>query len=346
MSDSTPDNPVVAVADAPDRTPSESGQGSPLDGLPQAFESGFGRLRDLEGEFRRWVELLEQRATEVAAREAAVAQEEARWASKEQEIADREAFVAQRTSENDARDGALVEREKSLNDTRAAVQADQSALEAQQQELAEARKALEEERGKLDGERLTLEQTRQELDQRKAQLDADQQKILDEEKALTEREAAIEKFQHAFSQMAAAFGKSGGESMAWAMQMAEAGVPMPGEQMSSVATAEPQAAPIEQGDPQASPSAPVPDTPDASPQAERPSSGKDASVAVDLGPDSEVSDSVDTVDLSDEEVEKFKVLRRLHGGRLTDAQLLDKIRAERTEERDTDARRGKRGWFK
>lgn len=345
-------------------------------GLSDRFASAFRQLSELEANLQQHLAELERRQGEIAERLAALTKCEQQLERQRQELEQRHRELEECEAVWEQLRDTLTAEGDQIDPGRAALgeaEQPQAESEGEGSHLAQLRTRLQAGLKRFEAQRQQFAAQQAELAQRLGELAA-------QETALRQRELAVDKFQQAFAQMATSFGNGDEPSE----EAAEAQALEPPETLPAAADDEHQphtpptppaesereSAPEEQqaAGPNAAAEAPPESSETAAEQAPaegqppescapEASPGDESSDAADgqqpsqqvIEGDYGASESLETVDLSDQELRKMRVLRRL-GSKLSDAELIARVRGERSAGLKTAEKAGKRGgkrrWWK
>lgn len=312
---------------------------------------------------------LAQRESQIAARiaeaEAQVAQAAVQLAQVEKARSDFEQTRLRIESESaqlKARAAEIEAAQAVLEQNRAELEAETARLNEERDALGQLQSGLESRENGLTEQLAAIEARETELKSAVAALELRESAVGDREQSLMVREEAIARFQNAFSGMAALFGSKSGlksgdadlNALAALAGMASEESAENGARNDMSAATESTAVgsePVTQGPRPTGRAAAAPTKPArqdaavAGPAEAQPAPAPQADVAaapavkvIPQGPAS-ANGAVDESALDADELEKLRVLRRLTGGRKSDAELLDRIRGERGS-RDSSGARG------
>jgi hypothetical protein len=305
-------------------------------------------LEVLAGDLTQRQEAVATAQEELQARAQQLDSHRAALEARESQLEQRAAEIERRAAELEARQAELVERESELAAGRA--------------ELAQWREALDAECSRMAAEQEALERLRIELESR-------EEELLAEQAMLERRHQALVRFQQAFSEVAAT------------LDLATAGTSPDDPHLAARTPAgieEPVAFELGAVDPKARSSAAggLPDVQHPAAHAEEsdaeagstPRGEAGSALGTDPGPtgppaappppesgpprvrencgagEPSPGHDVDESKLDPQELLRLRVLRRLTGGKLPDAQLLERIRQERATATATESAPGRKGW--
>lgn len=305
---------------------------------------------------------LEQRESQLAARIAEAEGQLAQAESQRQEIERARGELAAQQQQLESEKSRIDARSAELDAAQAELERKNADLETERGRIAQEREALNQLHAGLEAREAALAEQQAAFDARQeefkatlATIELRETAVSDREAALVVREEAIARFQNAFSGMAALFGNTkGGASnavpdlgaMAALAGMAGGNSQAAVQAASELAAAASSLASVKEGGSQNSTAAPSQagdgvatdhgagshlknsagpgtasaESPPVSPVKVIPPVNKSADLP---------AGAIDESKLDPEELEKLRVLRRLTGGRKSDAELLERIRKEK-----------------